>query len=138
MSEEFEPRIIAFCCNWCSYAGADLAGVSRFQYPTNVRIIRVMCSGRVDPVFIIKAFREGADGVIVAGCHPNDCHYISGNEKAALRAEFLQEFLDTLGIEPERFKLEWIAGSEGEKFAKTVRKMVDEIRVLGPLEGGNQ
>jgi len=138
MSEEFEPRIIAFCCNWCSYAGADLAGVSRFQYPTNVRIIRVMCSGRVDPVFIIKAFRKGADGVIVAGCHPNDCHYISGNRKAALRAEFLQKFLDTLGIEPERFKLEWIAGSEGEKFAKTVRKMVDEIRVLGPLEGGNQ
>jgi len=138
MSEEFEPRIIAFCCNWCSYAGADLAGVSRFQYPTNVRIIRVMCSGRVDPVFIIKAFRKGADGVIVAGCHPNDCHYISGNRKAALRAEFLQEFLDTLGIEPERFRLEWIAGSEGEKFAKTVRKMVDEIRVLGPLEGGNQ
>lgn len=137
MNEEFEPRIIAFCCNWCSYAGADLAGVSRFQYPTNVRIIRVMCSGRVDPVFIIKAFRKGADGVIVAGCHPNDCHYISGNRKAALRAEFLQEFLDTLGIEPERFKLEWIAGSEGEKFAKTVRKMVDEIRVLGPLEGGN-
>jgi len=138
MSEEFEPRIIAFCCNWCAYAGADLAGVSRFQYPPNVRIIRVMCSGRVDPVFIIKAFREGADGVIVAGCHPNDCHYINGNMKAALRAEFLQEFFDTIDIQPERFRLEWIAGSEGEKFAKTVRGMVEEIRALGPLEGDNQ
>jgi len=133
---EFEPKIVAFCCNWCSYAGADLAGVSRFQYPPNVRIIRVMCSGRVDPKFVIKAFRQGADGVIVAGCHPNDCHYISGNKSTAIRAEFLQPFLEEIGIEPERFKLEWIAGSEGEKFASTVRKMVEELKVLGPLGSG--
>jgi len=133
---EYEPKIVAFCCNWCSYAGADLAGVSRFQYPPNVRIIRVMCSGRVDPKFVVKAFRQGADGVIVAGCHPNDCHYISGNKSTAIRAEFLQTFLEEVGIEPERFKLEWIAGSEGEKFATTVRKMVEELRALGPLGSG--
>jgi F420-non-reducing hydrogenase iron-sulfur subunit len=133
---EYEPKIVAFCCNWCSYAGADLAGVSRFQYPPNVRIIRVMCSGRVDPRFVIKAFRQGADGVIIAGCHPNDCHYISGNKSTAIRAEFLQSFLEEVGVEPERFRLEWIAGSEGEKFASTVRKMVEELRVLGPLGSG--
>jgi len=133
---EFEPKIVAFCCNWCSYAGADLAGVSRFQYPPNVRIIRVMCSGRVDPSFVIEAFKKGADGVIVAGCHINDCHYINGNMKAAARAEFLTTFLDEIGIEPERFRLEWIAGSEGEKFASTIKKMTEELKVLGPLGGG--
>ena len=129
----FEPKIVAFCCNWCSYAGADLAGVSRFQYPPNVKIIRVMCSGRVDPAFVLEAFRKGADGVIVAGCHINDCHYINGNHKAQARAEFLKTFLEEVGIDPARFRLEWIAGSEGEKFATTVRKMVDELKALGPL-----
>ena len=129
----YEPKIVAFCCNWCSYAGADLAGTSRLQYPTNVRVIRVMCSGRVDPAFVLKAFALGADGVIVAGCHPADCHYINGNEKAAMRGDFLESFLDDAGIEPQRFKVEWIAGSEGRKFADTIRKMVSDLEKLGPI-----
>ena len=129
----YEPRIIAFCCNWCSYAGADLAGTTRLQYPSNVRIIRVMCSGRVDPAFILRAYALGADGVIVAGCHPADCHYINGNEKTAMRGGFLEGFLEEAGIEPQRFAMEWIAGSEGQKFANTVRKMVQELEKLGPI-----
>jgi F420-non-reducing hydrogenase iron-sulfur subunit len=131
----YEPRIVAFCCNWCSYAGADLAGTTRLQYPTNVRIIRVMCSGRVDPSFILKAFALGADGVIVAGCHPADCHYISGNEKTALRGDFLSSFLEDADIEPQRFRVEWIAGSEGAKFAQVVKQMVAELEKLGPVAG---
>jgi F420-non-reducing hydrogenase iron-sulfur subunit len=131
----YEPRIVAFCCNWCSYAGADLAGTTRLQYPTNVRIIRVMCSGRVDPSFILKAFALGADGVIVAGCHPADCHYINGNEKTALRGDFLSSFLEDAGIEPQRFRVEWIAGSEGAKFAQVVKQMVAELEKLGPVAG---
>jgi F420-non-reducing hydrogenase iron-sulfur subunit len=127
------PKIVAFCCNWCSYAGADLAGTSRIQYPPNVRIIRVMCSGRVDPAFVLKAFALGADGVIVAGCHPADCHYINGNDKTAIRGDFLDSFLEEAGIEPQRFKVEWIAGSEGRKFADTVKKMVSELEKLGPI-----
>jgi F420-non-reducing hydrogenase iron-sulfur subunit len=135
--EEFtyEPKIVAFCCNWCSYAGADLAGTTRIQYPPNVRIIRVMCSGRVDPAFVLKAFELGADGVLVAGCHPADCHYINGNEKAAMRGDFLSSFLDDAGIEPQRFRIEWIAGSEGQKFAKVVKEMVSELQRLGPIYG---
>ena len=129
----YEPKIVAFCCNWCSYAGADLAGTTRIQYPTNVRIIRVMCSGRVDPAFVLKAFALGADGVIVAGCHPADCHYINGNEKAAIRGDFLESFLDEAGIEPQRFKVEWIAGSEGRKFAETIKKMTMDLEKLGPI-----
>jgi len=129
----YEPKIVAFCCNWCSYAGADLAGTTRIQYPPNVKIIRVMCSGRVDPAFVLKAFAMGADGVIVAGCHPADCHYINGNEKTAMRGEFLESFLEEAGIEPQRFKLEWIAGSEGRKFAETIRKMVTDLEKLGPV-----
>jgi coenzyme F420-reducing hydrogenase delta subunit len=129
----YEPKIVAFCCNWCSYAGADLAGTTRIQYPTNVRIIRVMCSGRVDPAFVLKAFALGADGVIVAGCHPADCHYINGNEKAAIRGDFLESFLDEAGIEPQRFKVEWIAGSEGRKFAETIKKMSMDLEKLGPV-----
>lgn len=129
----YEPRIVAFCCNWCSYAGADLAGTTRLQYPPNVRIIRVMCSGRVDPSFVLKAFALGADGVIVAGCHPADCHYINGNEKTAIRGNFLRSFLDEAGVEPERFRVEWIAGSEGRKFATVVKQMVAELEKLGPL-----
>ena len=129
----YDPKIIAFCCNWCSYAGADLAGTTRLQYPTNVKIIRVMCSGRVDPAFVLKAFSLGADGVIVAGCHPSDCHYINGNEKTAMRGTFLTEFLEDAGLEPQRFKVEWIAGSEGQKFATVVKRMVDELRTLGPI-----
>ncbi len=129
----YEPKIVAFCCNWCSYAGADLAGTTRIQYPPNVRIIRVMCSGRVDPSFVLKAFDLGADGVIVAGCHPADCHYINGNEKTAMRGEFLESFLEEAGIEPQRFRVEWIAGSEGRKFAETIKKMVADLEKLGPV-----
>jgi F420-non-reducing hydrogenase iron-sulfur subunit len=129
----FEPRIIGFLCNWCSYAGADLAGVSRIQYPTNIRIIRVMCSGRIDPAFIFEAFKDGADGVLVAGCHlPSDCHYISGNFKALRRITLLKNTLKEFGIEPERVRLEWVSASEGDKFAAVVREMVDSIKKLGP------
>ena len=129
----FEPKIIGFLCNWCSYAGADLAGVSRIQYPPNIRIIRVMCSGRIDPVFILKAFKDGADGVLVAGCHlPSDCHYISGNFKAMRRIILLKKVLKEFGIEPERVRLEWVSASEGNKFAAVVRDMVKEIKELGP------
>ena len=135
--ESFEPKIVAFCCNWCSYAGADLAGTTRLQYPPNVKIVRVMCSGRVDPAFVLKAFALGADGVIVAGCHPSDCHYINGNEKTAMRGDFLTEFLEEAGIESQRFRVEWIAGSEGQKFANVIKQMVSELQRLGPIgEGG--
>ncbi len=135
MSEKngFEPKIIGFLCNWCSYAGADLAGVSRIQYPPNIIIIRVMCSGRIDPAFIFEAFKDGADGVLVAGCHlPSDCHYISGNFKAQRRVKLTKNVLKEFGIEPERLRLEWISASEGDKFAAVVRDMVDQIRKLGP------
>ena len=132
MAEEFEPKILVFACNWCSYAGADLAGVSRIQYPPNIRIIRVMCSGRVDPIYILKAFEYGADGVLVTGCHPGDCHYIDGNLRAKDRIDFLKECLKDIGIEPERLRLEWISASEGDKFARVVREMVEEVKKLGP------
>jgi len=129
----FEPKIIGFLCNWCAYAGADLAGVSRIQYPPNIRIIRVMCSGRIDPAFILEAFKDGADGVLVAGCHlPSDCHYISGNFKALRRINLTQKVLEGFGIEPERVRLEWISASEGDKFAAVVRDMVHQIKELGP------
>jgi F420-non-reducing hydrogenase iron-sulfur subunit len=131
--ENFEPKIIGFLCNWCSYAGADLAGVSRIQYPPNIRIVRVMCSGRIDPIFILEAFKNGADGVLVAGCHlPSDCHYISGNFKALRRVTLLREILKEFGIEPERLRLEWVSASEGDRFAAIVREMVEEIKKLGP------
>jgi len=129
----FEPRIIGFLCNWCAYAGADLAGVSRIQYPPNIRIVRVMCSGRVDPAFILEAFRNGADGVLVAGCHlPSDCHYISGNFKALRRITLLRKLLQDFGLEPERLRLEWISASEGDRFAAIVEDMVEQIKTLGP------
>ena len=132
-NDGFEPKIIGFLCNWCSYAGADLAGVSRIQYPPNIRIIRVMCSGRIDPAFVLEAFKDGADGVLVAGCHlPSDCHYISGNFKALRRITLLKNTLKEFGIEPERLRLEWVSASEGEKFAAIVRDMVDELKKLGP------
>ena len=130
---EFEPKIIGFLCNWCSYAGADLAGVSRIQYPPNIRVVRVMCSGRIDSSFILEAFKDGADGVLVAGCHlPSDCHYISGNFKALRRVTLLKKVLKEFGVEPERLRLEWISASEGDKFATVVRDMVEEIKKLGP------
>lgn len=141
MSEkvEFEPKIVGFLCNWCAYAGADLAGVSRMQYPPNIRIVRVMCSGRVDPSFILEALKDGADGVLVAGCHlPSDCHYISGNFKALRRIKLLKKVLEQFGIEPERVRLEWISASEGDKFATVVKDMVDQIKKIGPnpFKGG--
>jgi F420-non-reducing hydrogenase iron-sulfur subunit len=131
--EPFEPKIIAFLCRWCSYTGADLAGTSRIEYPPNVMPIRVMCSGRVDPTFVMKALAEGADGVLIAGCHPGDCHYQEGNYKTLRRYPMLLDLLDQFGIERERVRLEWISASEGEKFAAVVREMTDQLRALGPL-----
>ncbi len=127
----FEPKIIAFACNWCSYAGADLAGVSRIQYPPTTRVIRVMCSGRVSPMFILEALRSGADGVLVTGCHLGDCHYISGNEKAVQNIEMARSLIALLGIEPQRLRLEWISAAEGAHFAKIVSEFTDQIRELG-------
>lgn len=133
----FEPRIVAFCCNWCSYAAADLAGISRFRYPPNVRIVRVMCSGRVEPEFIFDAFKHGADGVIITGCHPGECHYISGNLNAERRVENVKKAMEYLGIEPGRLRLEWMSAAEGERFAAVMRDFTAEIRALGPLMRGN-
>ncbi|MBO4763680.1 MAG: hydrogenase iron-sulfur subunit [Candidatus Methanomethylophilaceae archaeon] len=129
---DFEPRIVTFCCNWCSYAGADGAGVARLQMPTNFRIIRTMCSARVDPEFILRAFSKGADGVMVLGCHPGDCHYIGGNYRARRRIALLRLVLEQYGFDPKRLKLEWVSASEGEKFQKTVNEFVDTIKKLGP------
>ena len=132
MSEEFEPKILAFCCNWCSYTGADLAGVARLQYPPNVRIIRVMCSGMVHPNLVIEALTKGADGVMICGCHIGDCHYLEGNLKAEKRADAIYLLLEDFGLEEERFRLEWISASEGPKFAHVMTEMVDTIKKLGP------
>jgi len=129
---EFEPKIVGFLCNWCAYAGADLAGVSRIQYPPNLRVVRVMCSGRIDPAFILEAFRSGADGVLVAGCHPGDCHYISGNFKAYRRILMLKKILEQFGLEPERLRLEWVSASEGDRFATVIKDLVKEVKKLGP------
>jgi len=132
MNDDWEPNIVAFLCNWCSYAGADLAGISRLQYPPNVRIIRVPCSGRLDPFYIIKALQRGADGVLVSGCHPGDCHYISGNLVARRKFALCKELLQYAGIEPERVQFTWVSASEGGRFASVIEKVVDEVRQLGP------
>jgi len=132
MSDEFEPLIVSFCCNWCSYAGADLAGVSRLQYPPNIRIIRVMCSGMVHPNLVIDALTKGADGVLICGCHPGDCHYEEGNLKAEKRAEAIILMLEDFGLEEERFRLEWISASEGPKFAQVAREFTEQVKKLGP------
>ena len=134
---KFEPVIVGFLCNWCSYTGADLAGTSRAHYVPNLRIIRVMCSGRVEPTFVLKALQDGADGVLVAGCHPGDCHYQEGNYKAMRRMELLKRMLDQFGIEPERFRLEWISASEANEFVHVVNEMTEQIRALGPLKLGH-
>jgi F420-non-reducing hydrogenase iron-sulfur subunit len=131
--EQFEPRIVAFLCRWCSYTGADLAGTSRIQYPSNVSPIRVMCSGRVDPTFVLKALADGADAVLIGGCHPGDCHYQEGNYKAMRRYRTLLKMLDQFGIERERVRLEWVSASEGDKFAKVVKELTETVRALGPL-----
>lgn len=134
MANDFEPRIVAFFCNWCTYTAADLAGVSRTKYAANVRIIRVMCSGRIDPQFILEAFTQGADGVLIGGCHPGDCHYIEGNYKTLARTMFLKRLLAQMGIEEERLRLEWISASEGEKVKWAVNDMVEKLRTLGSLD----
>jgi F420-non-reducing hydrogenase iron-sulfur subunit len=128
----FEPRILAFCCNWCSYAGADLAGVSRIQYPTNVRILRVMCTGRIEPRHIFSAFEAGADGVVVSGCHPGDCHYISGNLRAEEMINKMKKLLNIIGFDEQRLKLQWVSASEGQLFADYISEFVDLIKTLGP------
>lgn len=131
--DDFEPLIIAFACNWCSYAASDVAGVSRCYYPANVRIIRVMCTGMIDPIYILKAFEGGADGVLVAGCHPGDCHYISGNIKAEKMVSRLRTLLHRLGLEDERLRLQWISTGEGTLFAKTIEDMVSQLKAKDPL-----
>jgi F420-non-reducing hydrogenase iron-sulfur subunit len=131
--KQFEPRIVAFFCNWCTYTAADLAGTARMTYAPNVRVIRTMCSGRIDPQFVLTALREGADGVLIGGCHPGDCHYQEGNYKALRRFTLLKEFLAAMGIEKERVRLEWIAASEGDKVQKVINEMTETIRRLGPL-----
>ena len=128
----YEPRIVAFLCNWCTYTGADLAGTSRLQYPPNVRIIRLMCSGAVDPVYVLKPLLDGADGIFIGGCHPGDCHYQSGNFKARRRFAVLQDTLDELGFDKERVWLRWISASEGAQFAETIRDMTAQLKEKGP------
>ena len=132
MSSDFEPRIVGFLCNWCSYAGADMAGTSRIIYPTNIRIIRVPCSGRVDPLLIVKSFQMGADGVLVASCHTGDCHYAEGNNYARRRFAMLRPFLDYLGIEENRFWVQWVSASEGKKWSQVVSSFTEELRRVGP------
>jgi F420-non-reducing hydrogenase iron-sulfur subunit len=129
----FEPRIVAFFCNWCTYLAADLAGTSRMKYPANARVIRVMCSGRLDPQFILKAFADGADGVLIGGCHPGDCHYQEGNYKCLRRFELLKRVVREMGIDDDRLRLEWISASEGDRLRAVMIDMVDKVRALGPL-----
>ncbi len=130
----WEPRIVAFFCNWCTYTAADLAGVSRMKHAPNVRIIRVMCSGRVDPQFILEAFAKGADGVLIGGCHPGDCHYQEGNYKALRRFHLLKKMVKEMGIEDERLRLEWISAAEGDRVRTVINDMVEKVRALGPLK----
>jgi F420-non-reducing hydrogenase iron-sulfur subunit len=130
--EKFEPKIVSFLCNWCSYTGADLAGTSRMKYAHNIRIIRVMCSGRIDPTFVLKSFREGADGVLICGCHPGDCHYQEGNYKCLRRYEFIKRYIKQMGIDEKRIRLEWISASEGKQFAALADEMREQIVSLGP------
>ncbi len=132
MRQKWEPKIIAFLCTWCSYAGADLAGVSRLQYPPSLRIVKVPCTGRISANMILDALRSGADGVLVSGCHPGDCHYISGNLLARRRFALLGELLDFIGIEPGRLNFTWISASEGEQFAEVVHQVTERVRALGP------
>ncbi len=133
IQKEFEPKIVGFLCTWCSYTGADMAGTSRMKYPPNILIVRVMCSGRVDPTFVLKAFREGADGVLIAGCHPGDCHYVNGNMKTMRRYPLLVKLLESFGIENKRIRLEWVSAAEGEKFSNVVKDFTSVVKKLGPL-----
>ncbi len=134
MSNQFEPKIMGFLCNWCSYAGADTAGISRFQYPSNLRIMRTMCTGRVDPVYILKALQKGYDGVLVFGCHPGDCHYLEGNIYAAQRMELVRYLLDISGVNQDRLHLRWVSATEGQQFAEYVTELTGLLKELGPLD----
>lgn len=134
MAIEYKPKIVGFLCNWCSYAGADLAGTSRICYPPNIRIIRVPCSGRIDPLLVVKSFQQGADGVLIAGCHPGDCHYTEGNYYARRRLALLRTLLEYIGIEKERYRVEWVSASEGKKWAQVVSAFTDELQRLGSRE----
>jgi len=130
--DKFEPLILGFLCNWCSYAGADLAGTTRIQYPSNIRIIRMMCSGRVDPTFILAALAKGVDGVLVSGCHPGECHYQTGNYRARRRIAITKKFLEYMGVEPQRIQASWVSASEGAKFADVVNEVTQGVRDVGP------
>ncbi len=132
--EDFKPKVVTFLCNWCSYGGADLAGVSRLQYPSNIRVIRVPCTGRMSPKFILGALRKGADGVWVSGCHPGDCHYIAGNYYARRKFALLKDLLEYSGLEPGRLQFSWVSSAEASKFQETAKKVVESIRALGPAE----
>ena len=132
--KDWSPKIVAFLCNWCSYAGADLAGVSRMQYAPNIRVIRVPCSGRINPLHILSALHRGADGVLVSGCHPGDCHYISGNLVARRKFNMLKNFLEHVGIHPERVQFSWVSAAEGARFASLVEKVVEDIKRIGPTK----
>jgi coenzyme F420-reducing hydrogenase delta subunit len=132
MAEEFEPKIVAFLCKWCSSAGSDLAGVSRMQYPPNVVPITVMCSGSVSPLYILSAFNKGADGVLVSGCHPGDCHYIKGNYYARRRIALIKRLLEYIGLEPERFQMSWVSAAEGTKYTEVIKDFVQDLKPLGP------
>lgn len=134
MSEEFEPNIVAFLCNWCSYAGADLAGTSRTQYLPNVKIIRVMCSGRVNPLFLVNALQQGADGVLISGCHPGDCHYLEGNFYARRRFMLMRKLLEHVGVDPGRVNMSWVSASEGAKFKDVVDEVVTKVKEVGPMD----
>ncbi|MFV9630572.1 MAG: hydrogenase iron-sulfur subunit [Methanosarcinales archaeon] len=131
-NNDWEPKIVAFCCNWCSYGGADTAGMGRFQQPASTRVIRVMCSGRIDPLHVYMAFLEGADAVLVTGCHLGDCHYVNGNEKTELKYQFLEEMVKQLGLKPERLYLNWISASEGERFANFINEVTVKVKEIGP------
>ncbi len=132
--KDWQPRILAILCNWCSYAGADLAGVSRIQYPPTIRVVRVPCSGRVDPLFIMKSLQSGFDGVLISGCHPGDCHYLSGNYVARRKFAILKPLLEFVGIEPERVQFSWISAGEGERFAQVMTKVTNDIKRIGPAK----
>lgn len=132
MAEEFEPKIVAFLCKWCSSAGADMAGVSRMEYPPNIIPITVMCSGMVSPLYILSAFNKGADGVLVSGCHPGDCHYIKGNLYARRRLTLVKELLEFIGLEPQRFQMAWVSAAEGVKYTQVIKDFVKIIKPLGP------
>ena len=131
---EWQPKILAILCNWCSYAGADLAGVSRIQYPPNIRVIRIPCSGRVDPLFIMRSLQNGYDGILVSGCHPGDCHYLSGNYVARRKFAVIKSLLEYIGIEPERVQFSWVSAGEGERFAEVVTKVTNDIKRIGPAK----